>query len=289
LLRDMGNDVADRFGAKRTPEAFILDQDRVIRYRGRIDDQYDVGIQRQTAAHHDLIDALEELLAGKPVGRPVTAAVGCLIGRRPTPARGDITYTKHVAAILQARCQECHRAGQIAPFPLTTYKDAAGWAAMIREVVEQGRMPPWNANPQHGRFANDPTLTTVEKKLLLDWIDADCPEGDLKDLPPPRLFADTWNIPKPDIVLSMPQPFIVPAEGVIDYQFCVVHAGFKEDSWVQAAEIRPGNRAVVHHCNVFLQPPGASEPMAQGSLQSYALAAMAAGTPPLVLPDGMAK
>ncbi len=289
LLQDVGNVLADRFGAKRTCEAFVLDQERLIRYHGRIDGQYGVGLRSETDHRRDLVEALEELLAGKVVSRPVTRAVGCPISRTGPPGKGDVTYTKDIAPILQNRCQECHRSGQIAPFALTTYKEAAGWAATMREVVEQGRMPPWNANPKYGRFANDPSLTEAEKKLLLEWIDGKCPEGDPADLLPARRFADTWNIPQPDLVLSMPRPFTVPAEGVIEYQFIMVDPCFKEDRWVQAAEIRPSNRAVVHHCNVYLQPPGASEPREQGSLGSHTLAAMAAGTPPMVLPPGMAK
>ena len=289
LLRDVGNDVADRFGAKRTPEAFILDQGRAIRYRGRIDDQYGVGIQRHTVASQDLIDALEELLAGQVVSRPVTTPVGCLINRGAPPGTGTVTYTKNIAPILQQRCLECHRAGQIAPFPLTTYKDAAGWSAMIREVVDQGRMPPWSANPKHGKFANDPSLTPSEKKVLFDWIDSACPEGDPADLPPPGPFGVGRTIPQPDLVVSMKEPFTVPAQGVIEYQFFEVDPGFKEDRWVQAIEIRPGNRAVVHHCSVFLRPPGSTQDVEVGTLGSFVLATMAPGTPATVLPEGMAK
>jgi len=289
LLRDVGNVLADRFQAQRTPEAFILDAQRVARYRGRIDDQNDVGLQRPGARRRDLVEALEELLAGKPVSRPVTAAVGCLISRVLPPGKGAVTYTKDVAPILQKRCQECHRPGQIAPFALTSYQEAAGWAAMIREVVQQGRMPPWHADPKHGSFKNDPSLTAAEKLLLFEWLEGGCPEGDPADLPPPRRFAEGWNIPEPDLVLTIPKPFTVPAEGTIEYQYFEVDPGFKEDRWIQAAEIRPGNRAVVHHCNIFLKPPGADGPAEQGTLGSFVLTAAAVATAPMVLPPGMAK
>src|SRR5437773_1118040 len=82
--------------------------------------------------------------------------------------------------------------------------------------------------------------------------------------PPPRTFADGWQIPEPDLVISMPEPFTVPAEGVVEYQYFTVDPGFREDRWVRAVEVRPGNRKVVHHCNVLLQPPGAAQPAAQG-------------------------
>jgi peroxiredoxin len=288
LLCDPGNVVADLFGAKRTPEAFILDPERAIRYRGRIDDQYAVGVQRPTVGRRDLIEALEELLAGKTVSTPRTEAVGCLISRARPPGKGSVTYAKDVAPILERHCQRCHRPGQIAPFALTAYKEVATRSATIREVIELGRMPPWHANPKFGRFANDPSMSDAEKRLLLRWIDGDCPPGDLADLRPMPSFAD-WNIPQPDAVLSMPRPFIVPAEGTIDYQFVEVDPEFTEDRWVQAAEIRPGNRAVVHHCNVFLKAPGAEGPTEQGALGSFLLAAAAAGTPPVVFPEGIAK
>src|SRR5262249_44109057 len=158
--------------------------------------------------------------------------------------------------------------GEVAPFPLTNYREVIGWAETIREVVEEGRMPPWHADPAQGRFLNDPRLDEGEKKALVEWVKKGCPEGDPAEkgeLPPHR---DGWNIPTPDVVVSMPEPFTVPAEGVVEYQYIEVDPGFTEDRWVRAAEIRPGNRAVVHHCTVFLKPPGVEEPRAQGKLGS---------------------
>jgi peroxiredoxin len=290
LLKDVGNVIADRFGAERTPEVFVLDQKRVVRYRGRIDDQYGVGVHRARASRRDLAVALEELLAGKAVSVPVTAPAGCLISRVSARSGGvAVTYCRDVAPIFQQHCQICHRPGQVAPFALTTYREAAGWAPTIQEVLEDGRMPPWHANPRYGQFANDPSLSPREKQLVLDWIQDDCPEGNPKDLPAPPRFSEEWNIPGPDLVVSMPEPFTVPAEGVIEYRYFAVDPGFKEDRWVEAAEIRPGNRAVVHHCNVFLQPPGTDDLGETGALGSYCLAAMAPGTPPTTFPPGTAK
>lgn len=289
LLRDVNNEAADRFGATRVPEVFLLDASGVIRYRGRVDDQYSLGQRRAMIGQHDLIDALEESLAGKTISRPLTEAPGCLISRAEPPKESRITYTKDIAIILQQHCQVCHRPGQVAPFALTTYKQASGWAPMIREVVDQGRMPPWSANPQYGHFANDPSLSAKEKETLFAWIDADCPEGDPADLPPPARFLDGWNIPRVDQIVSIREPFTVPAQGVIEYQMFDVDPGFKEDRWIQAAEIRPGNRAVVHHCSVFLRPPGSEDLAEVGTLGSYFLAGTAPGTPPMVLADGQAK
>jgi peroxiredoxin len=290
LLKDDGGRVADRFGATRTPEVFLLDAGRTVRFRGRIDDQYDTGTHRAKATRRDLAEAIEELLAGKPVSVPSTAASGCLIARLARePASRTVTYCRDVAPLLQNRCMTCHRSGQIAPFALTSYRSAAGRAETLREVLEAGRMPPWHADSKFGHFANDPRMPDGEKQLVYDWLDAGCPEGDPADLPPPRTFPDGWTIPGPDLVVAMPQPFSVPAQGVVEYQFIEVDPGFREDKWVRAAEVRPGNRKVVHHCTIFLKPPQSPEPVAQGALGSYCFIPWAPGTGPVLLPEGMAK
>jgi peroxiredoxin len=290
LLKDADATAADCFGATRTPEVFVLDRERVVRYRGRIDDQYSVEGRRGEPTRRDLAVAVEELLAGRRVEKSATPTSGCLIDRQPaTSARTPVTFCRDIAPILQQRCQRCHRPGQVAPFPLLSYEDAAGWAEMIREVVRERRMPPWNANPSYGRFANDPSLTERERCLIDDWVEAGAPEGDAAELPPPVRFAEGWTIPEPDAVVAMPERFTVPAQGVLENQWFTVDPGFREDKWVRAAEIRPGNRKVVHHCTVYLQAPQVDEPVEQGALGSFCLAAMAPGTPPLLLPDGMAK
>src|SRR6266851_5574364 len=151
-------------------------------------------------------------------------------------------------------------------------------------------MPPWHADPNHGKFANDPRLSNREKELIAAWARDGAPEGDPVDLPAPPAFSEDWAIGTPDRVISIPEPFRVPADGVVDYQFIEVDPGFKKDVWITAAEIKPGNRAVVHHCNVFLRPPGTTRDYgAPGTLGSVCLAEVAPGTPPMVLPDGMAK
>ncbi|HRX83363.1 MAG TPA: redoxin domain-containing protein, partial [Pirellulaceae bacterium] len=146
LLKDLGNRVADAMGAQRTPEVFLLDQDRVVRYWGRIDDQYGVGYSRDEPTRHDLRLAIEELLSGLSVSQPITEAVGCHIGRIKTPDEtAVVTYSNQVARIFQRQCVECHRPGEIAPFSLTNYDEVVGWADTISEVIEEQRMPPWHA------------------------------------------------------------------------------------------------------------------------------------------------
>ena len=119
------------------------------------------------------------MLAGKPISQPTTPAVGCFVGRVHKPAaQGAVTYTKDIARILNNRCASCHRPGEIGPFSLTSYDEVIGWADTIDEVVKQGRMPPWHADPHFGQFSNDSRLTETEKKLIADWIQAGTPQGD---------------------------------------------------------------------------------------------------------------
>ena len=117
ILKDPGNVVADQFGAERTPDAFVLDSSRTIRYRGMIDDQYGVGVARPAAIHNYLTDAVDEVLAGKVVSRPATSPVGCFIGRvHRAVSDSTVTFTKHIAPILNQHCVGCHRVGEVAPF-----------------------------------------------------------------------------------------------------------------------------------------------------------------------------
>jgi len=262
LLKDLNNTVADQFGAIRTPEAFVLDKNRVVRYWGRIDDQYGfadgLGYQRPEPSRSDLKEAIDELLAGKEVSVPTTDALGCHIGRvRDVDPLAKVTYSNQIARIFQAHCVECHRAGRIGPFEMTSYAEVAGWGEMIREVVDQGRMPPWHADPAHGSFANDMRLTDEEKKQITTWVDAGCPEGDSAQLPKPQQFVEGWTIGEPDQVVQMgDKPVKIPAEGTVDYYHFTVDPGWKEDKWIKAAEARPSAPEVVHHILVFVQPPG---------------------------------
>ncbi len=258
VLKDVGNQVADLFEAARTPEVFVLDADRVVRYHGRVDDQYLVGVQRDEPTRHDLVAAVDDLLAGEPVSVPSTTAQGCLIGRvQPVDEEAEVTWASHIAALVQQHCQECHRPGEIGPFSLLTYEDSIGWGPMMAEVVAEGRMPPWHANPQHGHFSNDPRLTDGQKQLIFAWVAAGQPAGDLSAAPPPRDFVEGWRIEQPDTVIYMSdEPFDVPAEGIVDYQWFFADTNFAEDRWIVAAEARPGAAEVVHHVTIYLKPPG---------------------------------
>ncbi len=290
VLKDEGSRVADAFGAQRTPEAFVLDAGRTMRYQGRIDDQFGNLYKRPAPTRKDLAIALDEVLAGKAVSQPLTTVAGCFISRAIQPkTEATITFTKDVARILQKNCQECHRPGQIGPMALLTYPQARAWADTIREVIVQGRMPPWFADPHYGKFSNDRRLSQEERDALLAWIDQGCPKGDDKDLPPPREFITGWTIGKPDVVLTMQEEFDVPADAPrsgVPYKYFEVPTNFTEDKWVQRAQAVEGNRAVVHHNVVFIVPPGQRfNPEREGRV----LVGTAPGDMPLILPPGVSK
>jgi Copper type II ascorbate-dependent monooxygenase, C-terminal domain len=166
-----------------------------------------------------------------------------------------VTFNKEVLPIMQKRCQDCHRPGEVAPMSLLTYKDARPWAKAIRQAVLTKKMPPWFADPAYGHFANDRSLSQGEIDTLVSWVDGGAKEGNPKDAPTPRTFVEGWNIGKPDLVLQMPNAFHVPAKGVIEYQYVIIPTGLKEDKWVLASEVRP-TRSVMHHVITFIREPG---------------------------------
>jgi hypothetical protein len=167
-----------------------------------------------------------------------------------------VTFNKDVLPILQKNCQNCHRPGQIAPMSLLDYKSSRPWAKSIKEAVLTKKMPPWFADPHYGKFSNDRSLAKDEIDTLVSWVDGGVREGDPKDAPAPVAWVDGWSIGKPDAVFEMPHDFDVPAAGTIEYQYIVIPSGFTKDTWVQAAEARPGNRKLVHHIIAFVRPPG---------------------------------
>jgi hypothetical protein len=192
------------------------------------------------------------------------------------------TFHKEIEPILQHRCQGCHRPGEAGPMPLLTYQQTRPWAKAIRTAVLSGKMPPWQADPNYGHFANDLSMTAPEKQALVAWIDAGAPEGNLADAPRPKAFVDGWRISKPDVVFEMPTEFNVPASGAIDYQYFPVPTNFTEDKWVEAVEVRPGDRAAVHHAIVVVDSGNA----ARG--QEY-LAGYAPGMTPQFWKPGQAR
>jgi peroxiredoxin len=304
VLKDADGTVAASFKAERTPEAFVLDGTLTVRYHGRIDDQFGIGYRRPQPTQRDLAAALDDLLAGRTVAKPETEVTGCFINRPPAPkADATVTYSKQVSRIVQARCQECHRPGQIGPMAFQSYADVAAWADTIRQEVTARRMPPWDASPEFGHFLNDRSLPPAERATLLAWIEQGCPKGDDKDLPAARRYPEGWQIGKPDVIFTMKEAYDVPAEMPargIPYRYFLVDTGFTEDRWVERAEARPGAPSVVHHVIVFVMPPkGSKEPFPPGppvlppiteeARKATVLAGTAPGDMPLILPPGHAR
>ncbi len=165
------------------------------------------------------------------------------------------TFNKDVLPVLQKNCQNCHRPGEVAPMSFLTYQDARPWAKAIKAAVVTKKMPPWFADPQYGHFQNERRLTEAEINTVSSWADNGAPEGDAKDKPAPVKFIEGWNI-QPDVVIGMQRPYEVPATGTVEYTYVVIPTGFTKDTWVTAAEVRPGNRSVMHHIIAFVRPPG---------------------------------
>jgi hypothetical protein len=202
---------------------------------------------------------------------------------------GVVTYTKDVAPILMNRCVGCHRPGEVAPMALTNYTETRPWAKAIKSAVVARKMPVWLADPAHGTFTNDRRLSAQEIATVAAWVDAGAPEGDPKLMPKMPDFPGGWNIGKPDQIFDMGADFQVPKEGVIPYKYFTVDTNFTEDKWIEAAEIRPSQRGVVHHVIVFLIEPGATAGQRGGGGGENLLTGFAPGEQPLMFEPGMAK
>jgi hypothetical protein len=209
------------------------------------------------------------------------------------------TFHRDVEPLLQRHCQNCHRAGGMAPMPLTTYAESQPWAKSIRARVTQRTMPPWYADRAHGTFANDPSLSEAEIETFRQWVDGGAPKGALAEAPPPKVWRDEWSIGFPDLVVEMPQPFRIPAKGEVDYQYAVIPLKLDEDRWVTAAEASPGARAAVHHIVLYAREPdspwlreapaGRVFSKTGEFTTSDVLLVYAPGSPAMTLPAGMAK
>lgn len=211
------------------------------------------------AATGKVYAALDEILAGKEVTEPERVVEGehAIVGRAFSVPDAPVTYSEHIAPILNAHCVVCHRPGQTAPFALQDYRHAAARADMILEVVLEERMPPWYGARKHGPFVNERTVTEAEKTLLSQWIQGDKLEGDPALAPEPPVFPDSeWAIGEPDLVLTAKDVEQIPAEGFIPYRYVTLPYQFAADTWVQGLEILPGNSEVVHHANLIYTLPG---------------------------------
>ena len=303
VVQDRDGSITARFAAKVTPEVFVYDSSRQLRYRGRIDDQYAARGKRN--AHHqtnELRDAVDAVIAGKPVAVAAADAVGCPV---PTPpdAPSKPTYAHDVAPVLRTNCFQCHRPGQVGPFPLETYEQARKRAHDIASVTLERQMPPWKPAADFGpALKHSKALTGDEVALLGKWAEADAPVGNVADLGPAPVFSGDWALGTPDLVLQTPEDFQIPAQGEDLYRCFVIPTDLPDDVYVSAIDYHPGNRKVVHHVLGYVDVTGqarrkdAAEPGAgymcfsgPGVPTHGDLGGWAPGVEPSFLPEGVAR
>jgi peroxiredoxin len=259
ILLDPAQTVARQAGVRVTPEAVVLLPDGQIVYRGRIDDRYSPdGRHRPAAVVHELENAIAAILRAELPVVVDTKPFGCpLVPREETGRTAEtITFAQHVAPILWNNCSRCHRPGEVGPFSLLTYKDAAKRAEFIRDVTANGSMPPWKPHAGAGVFQDAARLSVLEKETLKVWAETGCSPGDLTHLPAPPRFAEGWQLNEPDVVLTMPEPMDVPADGPDLYRAFAMPFPLDRDATIVGVEFRPGDRRIVHHARIHVDTTG---------------------------------
>ncbi|MGD9647281.1 MAG: alkyl hydroperoxide reductase [Pirellulales bacterium] len=299
ILFDATGDLAATLTPTHTPEALVVTAAGEVLYRGRIDDQYaDIRRRKTNATTHEFEDAIAAAIAGRKPPVAATAPVGCPLSTPPEDL--PVTYSRQISAILNAHCVQCHRPGEVAPFALLSYGDAAKRADFISDVVSTHRMPPWQARSTHAPFRGARVLTQREIDLLAAWAEAGAPEGDAAETPPAPEFSDGWQLGTPDLVLKMSEPYKIPASGADVFRFFVMPIDVPEDMVVTAVEFRAGNPRVAHHSIMYLDAsgvarqrdeadpePGYEGPLTGGFRPAGTLGFWAPGYTPHFLPDGV--
>ena len=243
------------------------------------------------------------------VGIFLVVAAGVLGVRTAASSGSSPTFYRDVLPILQDHCQQCHRAEGIAPVSFVNYQQTKREAEKIAERASSRTMPPWFADPRFGKFSDDPSLTREQIETLVAWAKDNTPAGNEADAPPPRKWVGQWNIPKPDLVISMPVPVKIPARGQVNYTYEIVPTHFLKDTWIQISQVSPSSPQYVHHAVVYIRPPSSKwlrsatvgVPFTADDLtdsegrhethwtDSDMLLVYAPGSAPDQFPDGMAK
>ncbi|MBX9788018.1 MAG: redoxin domain-containing protein [Pirellulales bacterium] len=260
VLFDSTAELAEILAPTCLPQAFVVSARGEIVYQGRIDDAVGPDGQRRDAATtHELQDAMQALSAGGPIAVAKTEPVGCAFDRAANvDASEKITFNRHIAGILFAHCAECHRPGEVAPFALLTYEDAAKRAQYLADVTHGGVMPPWKAEIGHGRFLDERRLTAKELAMIKTWATSGTPRGNEADLPPQPRFPSGWRLGTPDVVVEAPTTVSVPADGPDIFHHWVMPIEIPADKVLVGIEFKPGNAAVVHHAIIGLDTTGGS-------------------------------
>ena len=302
VVQDKDGSITARFGAKMTPEVFVYDATRKLRYRGRIDDQFaDRGKRNARPQTNELRDAVVAVLAGKEVAVAEVKAVGCPVPTVDPAAKP--TYTHDVAPLLRANCVQCHRPGQVGPFALETYEQARKRADDIASVTTERQMPPWKPAADFGpALKHSKALTGDEIAVLAKWAANGAEEGKAADLGPAPVFSDDWALGTPDLIVQTPEGFTIPAQGEDIYRCFVLPTDLPEDKYLRAIEYHPGNRKIVHHILGYVDVTGSArkkdemEPgvgymcfSGPGVPTHGDLGGWAPGVEPSFLPDGIAR
>ncbi len=255
ILKDTAQLVSEGLGIDRTGEALIIDPEELtLLWRGPLDDRMNYGGQLEVAKEHYLRDALDALLDGGSPAPGTPEAKGCKITFVQPKAEHAVDYAEHVAPLVREKCATCHRDGGVAPFTLDKYAKVKGWSEMMAEAVLTMRMPPWHADPAHGDFQHDVSLSVEEQRDLVHWVRAGAPESDSDPLAASDLSVPDWPLGEPDVIIELP-PQEIPKHGVLPYRVFDLDYVVPEDQWVSAAVFRPSAPEVMHHAFVFARFP----------------------------------
>jgi len=305
ILLDRDASLGKALQPTTVPEVYVLDKHGEVSYRGRIDDRFlQLGSRKPEASEATLKEAVAKVAASLPVPQPYAKPVGCYYELPPTASleQATLTFNRDIAPILNANCVVCHREGEVGPFTLTSYMDAAKRARQIARVVDSKLMPPWKASQVHGEFEGQRTLSDREIETLKAWAKSDRAEGDPADLPPAPTFASDWILGEPDLVLEMQEDFDVPAGGADIFRNFVIPYDIPEDKLVATVEFKPGDPSVVHHSILYLDNsgkarskdkaspgPGYSTFGGPGFVPSGSIGGWSPGKTPRPLPDGLGR
>lgn len=252
---DPGAERAKKYGVSMVPSVVVVSTDQRVRYAGAIDDNKDASLAKRPY----LAEALDAVLGGKTPKLAKTTSIGCVLEPGDgVPDAKSITYSSHVARLLNQHCVQCHQPNQSAPFSLVGYANAKAKANMIAYITKQGKMPPWKAVPGYGDFHDVNILTPAERLILERWAQAGAPAGDDAVEVASPAIGPSWPLGKPDSVISMPAEYELHADKGDVYRHFVIDPKLTEPKWVVAMDVHPGNRRIVHHVIAFIDKSGQS-------------------------------
>jgi len=294
ILIDTDQLVADVLDIDITAEAFVINpKDWSVAFRGPLNDRIGYESQKNEASADYLADAIQELLTHGTVENSFVNTKGCAVVRKfKHEDYENLTYTEDIAPILLDNCYECHQEGGIAPWAMESYNAVFGWSAMIKNVLLEQRMPPWQADPHYGDFSNNISLSQVQRRKIVAWINGGLKKGDGEDaLANARPEPSEWKLGEPDYILTLNQEDI-PATGIIDYRYQTHELIFEDDVYVNSYQILPGNPSVLHHVLANVEyPSGEKFPIddRKSKWLDGILIGWAPGGTPEIFPEGSGK